>query len=76
MDNDQLEEYEAKTEVTKEQVIKFLKQEQQKELEEDRLLVEEITKLAASRNRQIIAVIQTHQNGLIANAIWGVQKIN
>lgn len=76
MDNEQLEEYEAKTEVTKEQVMQFLKQEQQQELKEDKALVEELTKLATSRGRQIIAVIQTHQNGLIANAVWGVQKIN
>lgn len=56
-------------------VMEYLKQKQQKELEEDKLLVDELTKLATSRNRQIIAVIQTHQNGLIANAVWGVQKI-
>jgi len=62
-------------ELNDELVMEYLKQKQQKELEEDKALVEELTKLAASKGRQIIAVIQTHQNGLIANAIWGVQKL-
>lgn len=62
-------------EITKEQVQEYLKQEYQKELEEDKQLVRDLIELAASRGRQIIAVIQTHQNGLIANAIWGVQKL-
>lgn len=57
-------------------VMEYLKQKQQKELEEDKALVEEINALVASKGRQIIAVIQTHQNGLIANAVWGVQKVN
>lgn len=62
-------------EITEDQVKEFLQKQYQKELEEDKALVEELTKLAASKGRQIIAVIQTHQNGLIANAVWGVQKI-
>lgn len=61
--------------ITEEQVKEFLKQKQQEELAEDKALVEEINALAASKGRQIIAVIKTHQNGLIANAIWGVQKL-
>ena len=62
-------------EITEDQVKEFLQKQYQKELEEDKALVEEINVLVASRGRQIIAVIQTHQNGLIANAVWGVQKI-
>lgn len=62
-------------EITEDQVKEFLQKQYEKELEEDKSLVEELTKLAASKGRQIIAVIQTHQNGLIANAVWGVQKI-
>ena len=62
-------------EITEDQVEEFLQKQYQKELEEDKALVEEINALVASRGRQIIAVIQTHQNGLIANAVWGVQKI-
>jgi len=61
-------------EITEEQVKEFLKQKQQQELEEDKTLTQELINLAASRNRQIIAIIQTHQNGMIASAIWGVQK--
>jgi hypothetical protein len=61
--------------VTKEQVLEYLKEQAEKELEEDKLITQELIDLAASKGRQIIAVIQTHQNGLVANAIWGVQKI-
>ena len=62
-------------EITEDQVKEFLQKQYQKELEEDKDLVAEINALVASKGRQIIAVIQTHQNGLIANAVWGVQKI-
>lgn len=62
-------------EITEEQIQEYLTKQKEKELEEDKQLVNDLVQLASSRGRQIIAVIQTHQNGLIANAIWGVQKL-
>lgn len=62
------------TQITEEQVLKFLKEKQAEELEADKALTQELIDLAASKGRQIIAVIQTHQNGLVASAVWGVQK--
>lgn len=61
--------------VTKEQVHEYLKQEKEKELLEDQQIAKELQELAASRGRQIIAVIQTHQNGMVASAVWGIQKL-
>ena len=62
-------------EITEDQVKEFLQKKQQQELEIDKALTQELIDLAASKGRQIIAVIQTLQNGMIASAVWGVQKI-
>jgi hypothetical protein len=61
--------------VTQEQVIEFLKEQAKIELEEDKELTQQLIDLAASKGRQIIAVVQVLNGGLVANAVWGVQKI-
>lgn len=62
--------------ITEEQVLQYLKEKQSQELELDKEVTQKLIDLAASYGRQIIAVIQTHQNGFVASAVWGVQKLS
>lgn len=61
--------------IDREQIAReWLAEQQEIENDEDRRVYEELVALAASRGREIIAIVQALHDGSAAIPAWGVRK--